>query len=559
MIKAFGNNLLILIFIYSVGAFGHGGFAPPIDSTNSAGRSHSGFGNLGGNDYEASQVLRKTCLEEDLNQLKSDIELSCSPTTKDSNFDLSEFLSTGTTLLTQNKLQSYMASVLSSELKLLTGTNTEKNSCHGINPITPAPHEEVRKSALSVNNAVSAALIDSMFSGQAPDYQERIKRNYPYLYNPKDAKKDILSVVKSALGDAYKSSGNMFDHYSTVTAFEAKAIVDKTFKEDIEKTVKKVQREYAKNVKSTLDNVCSMSMRDIAADYPGILDQYIIDSKPIDRKVAQYSLCRKDFYYNSKKFDSDCDGVKDDEDESPKDPLVPTSEVNVVGKNYTHPPFTIKAKYQLSKVEEDVKLTRKIKINSSGMSEEQREKILAQFGTCRDLVKENIQKSYGEFKSTSSVFKDANLELDLEFEESTSNVDFKVHKCWCSTCTLKYKDADGNVRSVPKDTCKEDFTPEMTAALEDKVLNPDDSRRRWFLQADASNLNEGSLSNCKTIQHEIMHKLGLSDEYVADYYPFNLVGEHDSLMNGGNDLKPRHIGDLLSPKKCERVAGNYGL
>ena len=63
----------------------------------------------------------------------------------------------------------------------------------------------------------------------------------------------------------------------------------------------------------------------------------------------------------------------------------------------------------------------------------------------------------------------------------------------------------------------------------------------------------------KTIVHEIGHKLGLPDEYAADYYPFNLVGEHDSFMNNGRNVKPRHIGSILSPRKCSMTGGNRVL
>lgn len=53
------------------------------------------------------------------------------------------------------------------------------------------------------------------------------------------------------------------------------------------------------------------------------------------------------------------------------------------------------------------------------------------------------------------------------------------------------------------------------------------------------------------LAHEFGHALGLDDEYSADYYPFNLLGEHDSVMNNAQHprarLFPRHFRQILEP------------
>ncbi|WP_127715997.1 hypothetical protein [Halobacteriovorax sp. HLS] len=51
----------------------------------------------------------------------------------------------------------------------------------------------------------------------------------------------------------------------------------------------------------------------------------------------------------------------------------------------------------------------------------------------------------------------------------------------------------------------------------------------------------------RTLAHEMGHQLGLSDEYTADFYPINSLGEDDSIMNTGTKIYPRHIRSIIQP------------
>ncbi len=73
------------------------------------------------------------------------------------------------------------------------------------------------------------------------------------------------------------------------------------------------------------------------------------------------------------------------------------------------------------------------------------------------------------------------------------------------------------------------------------------------MQADSGNLMENT--DCNVLRHEVGHMLGLPDEYQADYYPFNALGENNSVMNGPQPgtprLYPRHFWSMLHPNSCK--------
>lgn len=607
-VKSVSKFFLMSFFVSNV--FAHGGVAPPVDSTNSGGQSHSGFGNLGGSDYEASQVLRKRCVDEDMESYITKIEAACQERNPSFSFsDMATLLDTGASLMTRNKLQSYAASVLASDAYMMGSPDNpmsypSPSSCHGIGTIRKPPHEEVRESALSVENAVSAALLDAVYNvGTSDVYRERLKRNYPYLYTPavdnfqqvvgsgksalfpfnegifnfslsslipeiesipmSDRGRtkvtagvfQIMKQLKNGLGNAFLDNGNMFDHSTTMAAFDAKMQTDPIFKYKIEKIVKELQKEHSRFLTKKLDKICQMSMEDIARSFPGIFDQFIIDSDELDRSLARYSLCQKDFYYNPNTFDSDCDGVKDSKDPAPNDQFNPEPSFTVTKDNHLNPPFIGGGTRNIKKVGNTILVKRPLSIQlPNGIADNVSKNALSALQACNSTLGSTLESAYQELAKDQPQYQGVDFKMEFVFEQTTTgSPDFMIHKCWCSTCSVWYNDPTLGRTKIPKDTCRADFTPEMLAGLNDATLNPDPNLRSWMMQEDAENLTIASLGDCKTIQHEMMHTVGLADEYSADYYPFNLIGEHDSLMNNGEKLFARHIGDLLSPMKCSRT------
>jgi hypothetical protein len=73
-------------------------------------------------------------------------------------------------------------------------------------------------------------------------------------------------------------------------------------------------------------------------------------------------------------------------------------------------------------------------------------------------------------------------------------------------------------------------------------------------QADSGNWPLDSSEG--TTRHEVGHLFGLNDEYENDYYPFNNLGEHDSIMNDSSNsssrLYARHFASIMAPVvRCE--------
>ena len=79
----------------------------------------------------------------------------------------------------------------------------------------------------------------------------------------------------------------------------------------------------------------------------------------------------------------------------------------------------------------------------------------------------------------------------------------------------------------------------------------------WTNRADSGNyvLSEGF----GTVRHEVLHLMGLPDEYRSEEKPFSQLGEHNSIMNNSNDLEsriyPRHLDTILDVANCSAVGG----
>jgi|GEM_PF-6413990 len=119
--------------------------------------------------------------------------------------------------------------------------------------------------------------------------------------------------------------------------------------------------------------------------------------------------------------------------------------------------------------------------------------------------------------------------VDFEFNFTqgpavTDGINVNFHQCWCSTCSASLPAPN----SVP---------PARNACVPGRMS-----------QADSGNFP--ATVDMATIQHEIGHGLGLPDEYSADYYNFNTIGEPDSLMNTNGRLYSRHFNRMLHPNEC---------
>ncbi|MCP4915167.1 MAG: hypothetical protein GY909_18755 [Oligoflexia bacterium] len=424
---------------------------------------------------------------------------------------------------------------------------------------TNPPHQQVREGAKSLNNSVSAALLYDMFNHNEA-YKNRLKNNYPHLFSPSSQYRDLLSVVREELGDSYKDGGSMFDHRDTMGAMNLAVLNSGEFQGKLEAKLQSIKQKYADGLRKKAKKVCSSSLARLYADFPMAIDQYLIDLPEAGRKIASLSMCSNKKFYDPRKYDSDCDGVKDYRDDAPRDPFSPRTDHNVTSSTYNNPPFGSNTNYSVKLEGETLKLKTplKIKVNSS-IDDASKTRALGNLRRCAGQLVTEMRRSFDQYKDTIPEMRSRNLEVEIEFEEVDDNSSFTIHKCWCSTCNQRYVDAAGNEKRIPRHICFDDLTDEMKAGLANRELNPTDQTGLWRNgQADAANLNHEASGNCTTLGHEFLHKMGLPDEYLAEnYYPFNLLDDdHSSFMSSGTTMKRRHIAGILSPKKCEDSVGN---
>lgn len=542
---------VLLLLLIAVSAEAHQGMhAPPIDVTNSHGKSHSGFGNYGVDDYDASERLKKSCTHTDMKE--SAEGLCVMPEDRAEVRSLALQLSAPVVM---PHLKNYAASVLYSELKLANPeTKIPPPECATLNP---APQQELRASAMSTKNLASASVLMDVFSGPVTEWKHntrpylvRLRQNYPLLFYPSDRQGKFLALLKGAAGQTYTSdSDDIFAHHTNMTAINAALATDKELGKKLLREIDNMKRYYARELENELASVCAASPMSLYGRYPAIFNQALLDMTPAERKMANLFLCPQPFYYNDLNTDSDCDGLVDRYDPAPRNPFNPKSKHSVSGKGDQDPPFGGQFEYELESTLSKVSISRKISVNFPGGDAASKAKFMEGMRACVTQMKNQFQEVYKGIAAKNPLFQGKALDFNIELEEK-KEADFTIHKCWCSTCKVKLESGYIWDSYIPKNTCRNEFTPAMEAAIKDEKLNPLKTNRTWMSQADAGNLLYSTAGDCNTIKHEILHRLGLPDEYNADYYPFNRIGPHSSVMNSGSEVLERHLTALLSPQKC---------
>lgn len=132
----------------------------------------------------------------------------------------------------------------------------------------------------------------------------------------------------------------------------------------------------------------------------------------------------------------------------------------------------------------------------------------------------------------------------LSSEQENINPTVTLHKCFhanlpsdeASDCQRVYETALDRCQRIHRNT--EEYCQEKYSGVDDPEIN----------RANSSNIPISEDDD--TVNHEIGHILGLSDEYPDGQRPHTALGERTSLMTSGNRLYPRHLEDLLSPTTC---------
>jgi hypothetical protein len=566
-------GLLLTLSVYA-----HMPDEKPISMRNASGISHTGFGNYGSTDFEAMSRLKVKCLDEDIQGYK---QLLCDKNlVKNEKGQFSSTISIASESSFTINLRNYAANILSDEISGMPGSyDVNPRQCGGAsNRLSPVPHKRARERARKTINAVSASLLMEQFGGD-DNYVARLRRNYAYLFQPSAKWEELNDLIEdgnddySGLGDAYNDSGSdVFAHRNTMQAFESRYNIDKNFRQMIDTKVAEIQAGHESYLAAQLDKVCNFSPEQIKKTSPAIFDQYLVDLNEKDRVVANYYLCQQDFYYDASSFDSDCDGEVDEDDPAPADPFSPNRNYSIDEGIYDDPPFSDSTNYEIERGtgsgQNEVTISTDLTFDfADGISAKEKSEYLQFVKGCADNLERSLEAGASAWAAGRAGFKDKTIKFDFtlretEFYESSS---FDVHRCWCSTCKVRSDLGVFYDTYIPQDRCRADFSEEEVSALKDRNLNPNGASNpesNWFTQADAGNLivkRRNPAKDCKTIKHEIMHQMGLPDEYTAGYYPFNLIGEEDSLMRSGEVIYDRHFGSLLSPRACSMEDGNRVL
>lgn len=534
--------------------------------------SNSGFGNMGRDDYSADIILRKNCI----NQLKANLYCDSQSSSIDklkpafSEIDelaLTEYFREYTFRTT------YSFSDYASNKKL-------SKKCHQF--LTQSklkienPYYLTRIIDRSDDSIIKAIVLNELYGKNGvnnKEYIRRLKIKYPVIFPENDLYYTVANLLMDGIGDnIFKQSsvvtGNEFS--ITIDAIYAKLSTDIQFKKNTEAALKLLRDTYERDLVDSSNEICNMSLGEIYSKYPSNFNQALIDLPGLSRIKATNILCSKDFWYDPNTFDSDCDGINDKKDRAPLDPYFPTNKIHLKGRSATDPPFGSNYDYTIEKKFNTLFISTKLNFSfEENLSAKEISEVKVKFEKCIENLEKKLSGLYRSFLNPTfkkyNAYQNelppkANFKINAQFNSSknTKESDFSIHKCYFSTGKIKLKENPLFDDYIPKNTCLKDFTPEMNYALSDKKLNPL-SNGYWSDQEDAANLTVNS--DCDTLQHELIHRFGLPDEYSSDYYPFNKRGVTTSIMNHSSlkeaTLLPRHVASIISPSQCDRSNGNH--
>lgn len=587
-------NLIIICNFFLINyAKGH---APPssISSPYNTGltslESHMGMGRIANDEYEGAAILRERCTKSILDENTVFICKQNRQWLQDSTGSIDEFVYDTSEIKTKLYLREYAAKVLQDEY-LQNFDSTKQPTAPELKCIPPPqeapkicsmwvrencvprdkapqapqamipenPHKERRAKSHEVNNMVSAAIIDQIYGGhnlglfgaveldfRHDDYVTRLHRAVPQLFNPTNRSSELVKILEEKLGSNWKPYVHQRgSHESIVNSFESFYNSDSTFKDKIDAAVKKIEMDYTKHIRTELSSICTQDPEKIFKNHPGIFDQAMIDMGPVQRAMANIYLCKQKFYYDPNEFDSDCDGVYDDDDPNPDDPFVPKSSFRKKGYVSDDPPFASPYDFNVSRTEKEIVINLDLGFNTEEISDKDRRAFYQKLDECQVDLEQSLKTTYQGLSQKKPWLQGKELKLNFKFKEGD---DLKVHNCFCSDCRVVDPDPEshdegiisfGISSKIPRNKCWDDLTDEQKAAT---------SKEEWRDRENAKNLTINS--DCETIMHEIMHRMGLPDEYLDADRPYTKVG-HINLMVGSSDkFLPRHIEVLLRPQVC---------
>jgi len=199
------------------------------------------------------------------------------------------------------------------------------------------------------------------------------------------------------------------------------------------------------------------------------------------------------------------------------------------GSQYSNYPFSGNINYAIERTRSGGHRQYDITVNIHFLVDPGATLDMAQMGQWRDEAQTYFQEQARRFGYHANFI----IGMSSSNVERADALNIHYHQCWCSTCNSS-RPAPNNV-PPSKETCASTTPGAPTFGR--------------MLQADSSNFHASV--DRQTVFHEIAHGLGLPDEYQNSYYPFNPLGQENSLMSSGDVMYRRHFQRIFNPNTCE--------
>jgi hypothetical protein len=346
-------------------------------------------------------------------------------------------------------------------------------------------------------------VVGSEFCSEGTTYADVVKRGEEF-YNLSLKNSTALGAEDDSMDQLYEKAFKRADDgkYLPVDEVSEKDQKLASVFDEIQKLSGALTESYGKRLDETANKICGKQTQDLMKEYPQVLRQYLLDLPEEERQRARKYLCQNNLEREIQSgVANTCIGVTGDID-SPEGVRVKRDAPTF--------PYSSKVDYSVKRNKDGTfeVLTR---VNfqfvfdpTLGTSKKlQRAKF--------DKVVKKWKKKMNAFYNTSKV-SDQGVKIKYEVDEGTDDPLIKVSECFNSGL----------------DEPESHYCGAMVENWE-----------------NAANFTTGMDDN--TLYHEMGHNLGLDDEYNRDYYPFNTLGEDDSVMNTGSKLYERHIGRILQP------------
>ena len=353
------------------------------------------------------------------------------------------------------------------------------------------------------------------------------------------------------------------------------------FLDSIQKDINTLAKKQKEKEDKDKINLCHMGVSDIANKYPNVVRQTMIDLKKENLPLARFSLCHNEVKEPFSK-PIHC-GVIEGDMEAPDG-----MRLEIVSSSF--PYGTKKGKFINVKKDKDGSIVIKDKIKfvektplsdeikkclETKVSQSMMDDLNCQVGAPKSPVEQIVapldravcgESSSDKTGSTTLKRKcptaphqkrtpPVKFDIEISFDDN-GGAEIDIYKCYRSEIADESKRGDcAEVEKYNVTVCVESggrdyYCSEHTGVELEKCCKKYVKQavaQGGLIRQNAENMTPGAKHG--TWYHEIMHGMGLDDEYSDGTYPTAYLGEHNSLMKNSSSpegiLYPRHIDEIL--------------